>query len=139
MPLTLEIVTPEGIAWKDENVVSITLPVRGGEMQVLEGHVPFVVMLDIGDIKIVDKNGNTEDLAVDAGYARLSNDSLSVLTEAAIKISEIDFSVAEEAKEAAQTALENARKDREIDPEEIRRLEAAVNFAMAQVMKKKTK
>ena len=131
MPLYLEIVTPDGIAWKSDSVDSVTIPTRSGEVQILPGHVPLVTILEAGDL-CVFVNGKREDLAVDKGYARCIADQISILTEAAIDIKDIDESEAEKARELAIKSLEEAKQRREIDPDEIERLEAVMRFAIAQ-------
>lgn len=136
MPLYLEIVTPEGIAWKSSQVHSVTLPTRAGEIQILEGHIPLVSILEAGELK-VDCAGKIEELAVDKGYVRCIGDVVSVLTEAAIEVKNIDFETVEEAKQRAMKALEDAKNRREVDPTEIERLESTIRFAIAQQLAKR--
>ena len=40
MALALEIVTPDGIVWHNNNVDSVVLPTTSGEIEILSGHVP---------------------------------------------------------------------------------------------------
>lgn len=136
MALKLEIVSPTGIAWENDSVESVTLPLVDGEIQVLPGHIPFLSMLDSGALS-VNFNGKTEDLAVDRGFVRLSGNLLSVLTENAIKFDDIDPDAVQNAKAAAQKALEEAKNRPDLDPEEVEKLEAAVKFAMVKLANKK--
>lgn len=137
MAIKLEIVSPEGIAWQNDNVEAVTLPIVGGEIQVLSGHIPFIAMLQAGALTVT-LNGKSEKLAVDRGYVKLADDTLSVLTEAAIKFDDIDLNAVEDAKKAAEKALENAKKNPKIDPEEVEKLEAAIKFAMVKLLNKKS-
>ena len=68
MPLTLEIVTPDGVAWHGESVDSVTLPTESGEIGVLPGHIPLITILRAGEIS-VSANGKTESLAIADGHA----------------------------------------------------------------------
>lgn len=135
MPLYLEIVTPDGIAWKSDSVDAVTLPTRMGEIQILPGHIPLITILNPGEVR-VSQGGKIEDLAIDKGYARCMGNTVSILTEAAIEVEDIDLAEVEKAKEMAMKALEEAKARREIDPAEIERLEAITRFSLAQLMAK---
>ncbi|MBO6102654.1 MAG: ATP synthase F1 subunit epsilon [Opitutales bacterium] len=136
MPLYLEIVTPEGIVWKSGDVDAVSLPTRSGEVQILPGHIPLVAMLEAGDLKVFS-GGKAQDLAVDKGYVRCMGDVVSVLTEAAIEVEKIDYESVEAAKRRAMEALEKAKSAREIDGDEIERLEAVIRFSIVQQLAKR--
>lgn len=134
MPLSLEIVTPDGVAWHDADVDSVTLPAKDGEIDILPGHVPLITILNAGMVEVSQK-GHRQDLAIDRGYARCMGDVISVLTEAAIEVEHIDTQAAEEAQAQALRALEEAKKQK-LDDSEIERLEAVARFALAQLITK---
>ncbi len=134
MPLSLEIVTPDGVAWKNDDVQSVTLPTTSGEIEVLAGHIPLITILSEGAVGVV-VNGHENDIAIDRGYARVIGDVVSVLTEAAVNVENIDMRDIEEAKTNAQKAIEEARKNR-ISDEEMERLEAVFRFSVAQLLAK---
>lgn len=134
MPLSLEIVTPDGVAWKNDDVQSVTLPTTSGEIEVLAGHIPLITILSEGAVGVV-VNGHENDIAIDRGYARVIGDVVSVLTEAAVNVENIDMRDIEEAKANAQKAIEEARKNR-IPDEEMERLEAVFRFSVAQLLAK---
>ncbi len=134
MPLSLEIVTPDGVAWKNDDVQSVTLPTTSGEIEVLAGHIPLITMLSEGAVGVV-VNGHEDDIAIDRGYARIMGDVVSVLTEAAVNVENIDMRDIEEAKANAQKAIEEAKKNR-ISDEELEKLEAVFRFSVAQLLAK---
>lgn len=134
MPLSLEIVTPDGVAWKNDNVQSVTLPTTSGEIEVLAGHIPLITMLSEGAVGVV-VDGHEDDIAIDRGYARVIGDVVSVLTEAAVNVENIDMRDIEEAKTNAQKAIEEAKKNR-ISDEEMEKLEAVFRFSIAQLLAK---
>ncbi len=69
--MRLEIVSPEGIAWQNDDVNSVILPLTTGQVQILAGHIPLIAKLDIGNLT-VSYGTKIEDLAVDKGYALCS-------------------------------------------------------------------
>ena len=133
MSLTLEIITP------DERVLSteadqVVLPTESGEAGILTGHIPMVTKLIAGELKVI-KGGNTEFIAVDHGFAKVLGNTISVLTEAAIDVNDIDLSEVESAQERAEEALRIAAAEGH-DPSEIDRLEDNIQFLVAQKLAK---
>ncbi len=133
MSLLLEIVTPEKKAYSGA-ADSVVLPTVEGEMGVLPGHIPILTMLNPGEL-VVSTNGKIEFLAVDKGFAQIYGDKVSVLTESAINIDEINLTTVEEAQARAEAALKEAEKSG-IDPAEIEKLETIVRFSLAQKLAK---
>jgi len=133
MSLTLEIITP------DEKVLSTTadqvvLPTETGETGILSGHVPLVTRLNAGELKVI-KGGETEFITVDYGFAKVLGDTVSVLTEAAIDVKEIDLAEVETARARAEEALQKAEAEG-IDHEQLERLEKNVQYLIAQKLAK---
>lgn len=130
MALTLEIVTPERAVFRD-TVDHVVLPTEeGGEIDVLPGHIPLMTMIDPGELRYF-KNGEAESIAVDRGFIEVVNDVVNVLTEAAIEVTAIDPSTLEEARQRAESALEEARAKGE-DPAVLEELETKARFAVIQ-------
>lgn len=135
MPLQLEIVTPEKIVYS-QAVEEVTLPTTSGQIDVLPGHQPLLTMLEGGDVLARETAVKTEHLAVDKGFARVQNDTVSILTEAAIDTDQIDLSLVEEAQQRAEEALRKAREEG-ADPAQIEQLESVVRFSVIQKLAKR--
>ena len=103
MPLLLEIVTPERLAYSD-TVDAVTLPGSEGELGVLPHHAPLVSMLGLGELRI-RKGGNEESFAIVGGFLQVLPDKVVVMAETADMASEIDLDRAEEARREAERAL----------------------------------
>jgi F-type H+-transporting ATPase subunit epsilon len=103
MPLLLEIVTPERLAYSD-TVDAVTLPGSEGELGVLPHHAPLVSMLGLGELRI-RKGGNEESFAIAGGFLQVLPDKVVVMAETADMASEIDLDRAEEARREAERAL----------------------------------
>jgi len=104
MPLLLEIVTPEKLAYSD-TVDSVVLPGSEGELGVLPHHAPLVAMLGIGELRI-RKGGAEESFAIVGGFLQVRPDKVVVMAETADMSSEIDIEKAQEARREAERALE---------------------------------
>ena len=105
MPLLLEIVTPERLAYSD-TVDSVVLPGSEGEMGVLPHHAPLLATLGIGELRI-RKGGVEEAFAIVGGFVQVRPDKVVVMAETADMASEIDVEKAQEARREAERALES--------------------------------
>lgn len=130
MSLLLEIVTPEARVYS-QKVASVVLPAVEGYMGVLPGHVPILAALNAGELEVVEENGGREFLAIDRGFAEILGDKVSVLTEGAINVEEIDVGAVEEAQARAEKALA-AAQEQGMAPEVLEQLETQARFAVIQ-------
>jgi F-type H+-transporting ATPase subunit epsilon len=105
MPLQLEIVTPERLAYSDE-VDAVVLPGSEGELGVLPHHAPLVTMLGVGELRI-RKGASEESFAIVGGFLQVRPDKVVVMAETADLASEIDLERAQEARREAERALES--------------------------------
>jgi F-type H+-transporting ATPase subunit epsilon len=113
MPLLLEIVTPERLAYSD-TVDSVQLPGSEGELGVLPHHAPLVSTLGIGELRI-RKGGSEESFAIVGGFLQVRPDRVVVMAETADMASEIDLEKAHEARREAERALEGAAPTDAVD------------------------
>ncbi len=100
--MTLEMVTPEKLTLQ-ATVESIVLPAYEGEMGVLPGHIPFLVMLKAGEVRVT-AGGELKSFAVAGGFAEIQKDKVSIFAETAEMAEEIDG-------ERARQALERAKAE----------------------------
>ena len=105
MPLQLEIVTPEKLAYQDE-VDSVQLPGSEGELGVLPHHAPLVSTLGAGELRL-RKGGEDEFFAIVGGFLQVLPDKVVVMAETADMASEIDLERAQEARRKAEQTLES--------------------------------
>jgi len=105
MPLLLEIVTPERLAYREE-VDAVVLPGSEGELGVLPHHAPLVSMLGTGELRI-RRAGETESFAIAGGFLQVRPDKVVVMAEMADMAADIDLEKAEEARKEAERALES--------------------------------
>jgi F-type H+-transporting ATPase subunit epsilon len=104
MPILLEIVTPERLAYSGE-VESVQVPGSEGELGILPHHAPLVSMLGIGELRIRTAGGE-ELFAIAGGFVQVRPDKVVVMAETADMASEIDLERAQEARREAERAIE---------------------------------
>jgi F-type H+-transporting ATPase subunit epsilon len=105
MPILLEIVTPERLAFSGE-VDAVVLPGSEGELGVLPHHAPLVSTLGVGELRY-RKGGEEESFAIVGGFLQVRPDRVVVMAETADMASEIDLEKAQQAKREAEKALES--------------------------------
>jgi F-type H+-transporting ATPase subunit epsilon len=128
--LRLEIVTPQKIAFS-EDVHLVTLPAIEGEMGVYPHHVRLITQIVPGEI-IVNKDGQDRSLAVGEGIVEVTDDRVSIATDMAITVEQIDEAKVEEARARAAARLEE-----KISDEEIASVNASLARSLAQLQVKR--
>src|SRR5947199_9974180 len=101
--LELEVVTPERRVLS-ESVNSVTVPGRGGEMQILPGHAALISELQTG-VLAFNQSGTNFQLHVSGGFVEVNDDRVSVLAEIAERPEEIDAARARITREHAEKTL----------------------------------
>jgi len=104
MPIQLEIVTPERLAYSDA-VDAVVLPGSEGELGVLPHHAPLVTRLGVGELR-VRKGAEEESFAIVGGFLQVRPDKVVVMAETADMASEIDLEKANEARREAERVIE---------------------------------
>lgn len=124
--LTLELVTPEKVAWSAP-ADFVVLPAFNGEMGVLPGHREFIVQLGAGEVRVTDK-GEVKRFAVSGGFAEVKNDTIALFAETAENAEQID---AERAKQALEKAKQELKPG--LDPMQLAQMEAAIRRAQVRL------
>jgi F-type H+-transporting ATPase subunit epsilon len=101
--LRLEIVTPEAKTYSDD-VDSVVIPGIEGELGVLPQHAPIITQLEPGELRVF-KGGTELRLAVGEGFVEITSEKVAILTDMAVKESDIDEAAAEEAIRRAEEAM----------------------------------
>ena len=109
--LRLEIVTPEAKTYSDD-VDSVIIPGIDGELGVLPLHAPLMTLLEPGELRVL-KSGQELRLAVGEGFVEITPEKVAVLTDMAVKESDIDESAAEEAIRRAEQAMSGEKLSNE--------------------------
>lgn len=127
MPLHLEIVTPERVAYKDD-VDMVICPGSEGELGILPHHAPLLSTLGFGELKI-RKGGQEEYFAIAGGFVQVRPDKVVVMAETADMASEIDLDAAQAARHEAERALEEGFSE----PADLARARVAMERALLRI------
>ena len=101
--LRLEIISPK------EQIVStdafeVVLPTESGEVGILSHHIPLITQMKMGVLSVFN-DGTAERYVVSGGFAQVKADKVSVLTDDALLISELDSSEIESKIQALEAQI----------------------------------
>lgn len=122
MALQLDIVTPEKKVFSDM-VDNVYLPGADGEMGILPQHAGLVTALQAGEMRYLHK-GQVVTLAIGSGFAEVTQQKVTVLTDMALGEGEIDESTTEDAIQRAQEKLSSP--EHSLDAEEVAYLQGVI-------------
>jgi F-type H+-transporting ATPase subunit epsilon len=105
--LNLRVVTPQGTVI-DQQAAAVAMWTSLGEIQVLRGHAPTMVLLQPGEMRVLDANGAERSFAAGEGFARIDTESVTVFSDMAEDTAQIALDQTEDAKRRAETALAQA-------------------------------
>ena len=92
----------------------IALPGEAGELGIYPRHTPLITRIKPGAVRIVKADDTEEFVFVAGGLLEVQPDSVTVLSDTAIRGKDLDEAKATAAKAAAEEALKNAKGDIDI-------------------------
>ena len=123
----LDIITPNG-TFSMEQVEYLRAPSIDGLFGVLANHIPSIIAIGIGEIKIrID--GKDEFYATSGGYADIKKESVSLVLETAENASNIDIKRSEKAIDRASKSLDNPKQDLDRAKKAIERAKVRISVA----------
>ncbi len=107
--LTLEIVTPNGLLFRDD-VDSVQAPGSEGSFGVLPGHIPMLTLLGAGEI-IYKKAAETGRILCLFGFCEVLPDRVHIMAESGERVEDIDVGAAESAKARAAERMKMVKDE----------------------------
>lgn len=129
MSISVEVITPEKLAFRDQ-VDFIAAPAVDGEIGILTGHTPLLTQLGLGELRF-QKDRETQYYAVSGGFLEVQSGSrVSIFAETAEMAGEIDV---ERAKLAAERAQGKLVASQDLTAQELAELESALGRALVRL------
>lgn len=107
MSVNLEIVSPEKLLLS-RPVEMVVIPAAEGDMGVLEGHAPMIVMLRGGAISLYEGDRVSDTLFVAGGFAEVTSERCTVLANEVMPIAEASKEEGERRLAAAEAEYASA-------------------------------
>ena len=92
----------------------VALPGEAGELGIYPRHTPLITRIKPGAVRIVKADDTEEFVFVAGGLLEVQPNSVTVLSDTAIRGKDLDEAKATAAKAAAEEALKNAKGDIDI-------------------------
>ena len=106
--MQVELVSPEAVLFSGECSQVVTRTVEG-DVAFLDNHAPFIGALDIGQTQLWANEGVVS-LAINGGFVEVSGNSVTILSDGALAVEDINVEEAQSDLQAAEQAL-NADAD----------------------------
>ncbi len=135
MKLRLEIVTPEKVVLSEE-VDSVTIPTKSGEITVLPEHEDLIAQLGSGEL-VYRKGGKETLIAITGGVLEINGENLTLLAEHAISPQDIQVSIAKEARERAEKLMRENLNEHDLRMAEAEQRKALLELKIAEKYRKK--
>jgi F-type H+-transporting ATPase subunit epsilon len=129
MPLQVELVSPERIAYSGEAKMVIARVVTG-DIAFLPGHVPFIGILQTHPVRVLFDDGSELSIAVHQGFVEVSDDKVTILSDVCELPDQIDVGRAQASKAAAEAELKIDAND-EMAKAALKRAETRLEVAGA--------
>ena len=133
--IEIEVVTPAA-AVLDAKAEEVILPGVEGELGILPGHLPLLTALDVGPMQ-VKQNGKIREFYLEGGFAEISHDKITVLTETCRGVDEIDIEHAQllraEAEQELAELIERAKSET-IEPDVVEYHQRKLKRAQTQLL-----
>ena len=118
------VITPER-AVLEADATFVAFPAHDGEVGILPGRAPLLFKMGIGELRVESPEGNHK-FFVDGGFAQMVENRLTLLTEQAKALEEID-------RAAVQRALDEAKGMPTVTESEFAARQRAVRRAEVQL------
>jgi F-type H+-transporting ATPase subunit epsilon len=128
--LRVEIVSAERQLLAEDDVDMVVAPGTEGTLGILPKHAALLTLLNPGVLRI-KKNGQESEFAVGGGFLQVNHDRVLVLADTAEREDEIDETRAQEARDKAEAALQEASKGG--TPVQIQAARIALSRSMARL------
>jgi F-type H+-transporting ATPase subunit epsilon len=106
--IRVDVVSAEELIYSGE-ATFVALPGEVGELGIYPRHTPLISRIRAGSVRIQKPDGEEEFVFVAGGILEVQPDSVTVLSDTAVRGKDLDEERANAAKQAAQEHLANAK------------------------------
>ncbi len=110
MTMHVDIVSAETEIYSG-TVIECYAPAEMGEVGIHPRHAPLLTKLKPGEVRVVLQGGEEESFFVNGGILEIQPHVVTILSDTAIRASDIDEAAAKEAKAKAEAAMADRKSD----------------------------
>ncbi len=105
MAFQVEFVSPESILYSGVGTMVVARTRGGGDIAFLTGHEPFIGSLLPSEVRVTEEDGTIQRFLVRGGFVSVTGTSVTVLSDEAAGVNDIDVATVETARDVAKAAL----------------------------------
>lgn len=92
-------------------VIELYAPAEMGEVGIMPRHAPLLTKMKPGEVRVVSQGGEVESFYVNGGILEVQPHVVTILSDTAIRASDLDEAAAMEAKAKAEAAMADKKTD----------------------------
>ena len=137
MTMHVNIVSAESEIYSG-TVIQVFAPAEMGEVGVLPRHAPMLSTLKAGVVRVIPQEGEEQTFFVSGGILEIQPHVVTILSDTALRATDIDEAAALEAKTRAETAMKDKASDMDYAKAKSELIEAIAQIeALKKIRKKK--
>lgn len=134
--IRLEIVSAEEELFSDD-VEMVFAPGIMGELGITPKHTPLITTLKAGDVRAQLTASDTKIFFVSGGLLEIQPNTVTILSDTAIREDDLDEERAKQAEENAKKAMENSSTDMDLIKAKAELVQAAAQLTLIKKLKRK--
>ncbi len=136
MTMHVNIVSAESDIYSG-TVTAVYAPATAGEVGIMARHTQMLSTLKAGIVRVIEENGEEQSFFVSGGILEVQPHVVTVLSDTALRASDIDESAAVEAKARAEATMKDKASDMDYAKAKTELIEAAAQIQALKRMRKK--
>jgi F-type H+-transporting ATPase subunit epsilon len=112
-------------------------PGEMGELGIMPRHTPLLTKLKPGEVRVVLPGDEEETFYVSGGMLEVQPNSITILSDTAVRASDLDEAAAVEAKERAEQAMKDRKGEVDYAAAEVELAQAVAQLRAIQGIRKK--
>lgn len=110
MTMHVDIVSAE-IEIFSGTVTELYAPAEMGEVGIMPRHAPLLTKMKPGEVRVVDQHGDEQSFYVNGGILEVQPHVVTILSDTAMRASDLDEAAALESKAKAEAAMADKKTD----------------------------
>ena len=137
MTMHVNIVSAESEIYSG-TVTQVFAPAEMGEVGVMPRHAPMLSTLKAGVVRVIPQDGEEQTFFVSGGILEIQPHVVTILSDTALRATDIDEAAAQEAKSRAEAAMKDKASDMDYAKAKSELIEAVAQIeALKKIRKKK--
>jgi len=134
--IRVEIVSAEEAIWTGSGTM-VFAPAEMGEVGIAPQHAPMITRLKPGEVRVQTENGEEQFFFVSGGLLEVQPHLVTVLSDTAVRASDLDEAQALEAQRQAERDLQNKTSEMDLAKAKAELIQATAQLRAVQKLRQK--